>query len=116
VKGWSERVAVSGSGGFDIDLQAALDGYSLWMQYPFSGAEEESILAEPTLVGMWTRLAQKHPLFKELSKVAERVLAIPASEAESERVVGKIKKIFGDHSFRYKSKAMLARLRIATAG
>jgi hypothetical protein len=100
-----------------INVKGADIGFETWLEALATGPRIESILAEPTHFGLWSRVrfeVQDAGLV-ELSKVAAIVLALPASEAESERVVGRLRRILGNHRFRFKSKALLARLRLITA-
>jgi hypothetical protein len=63
---------------------------------------------------MWDDIGKLMPMPRPLAFFARRILAIPASEAHSERAIGRLRRIFGDFRFSLGNESERSQLQIAT--
>jgi hypothetical protein len=62
---------------------------------------------------MWERLAGEFSWGEPLLWLAQRVLCLPASEAQSERTVGQVRRTLGDYASRMSDETLLQRVQMA---
>jgi hypothetical protein len=90
-------------------VDAVVDGFRRWLY--------ESLPASIRVTsyrGMWQDVDEFQPMLRPLPFFARRVLAIPASEAHSERAIGRLRSIFGDFRFALGNESVRAQLQMAT--
>jgi hypothetical protein len=89
-------------------------GFTLWMMGPLP-ADILQLMRQGECARIWQAIVDSPsvmPALKAFGQVAIRVLAIPASEAHSERAVGRLRQILGDHRHRTGTATLLNILRM----
>jgi hypothetical protein len=110
---WSNRVGphrLECAGDMAATLTA---GFSAWLDGPTSGSLDAALAGPPMAV--WAAFKQTFPQFAILADLSERVLTVPASEAQSERTIGQIRRVLGQFSYRTGPEALIGRVRLRMA-
>jgi hypothetical protein len=75
-----------------LPVQMVLNNFARWLDEPLPGI----INLHGPLRAVWADVHTFIPALRPLCFIAQRILAIPASEAHSERAIGRLRRIFGD--------------------
>jgi hypothetical protein len=101
------------AGGAEIDAGRVLETFHTWLERPLPRGAWPLLSGSVTLYEMWEGLATQMGEWRDLAICAESILAIPATSAHAERVVGKLRDILASIQFHSHDASLLARLQLA---